>query len=177
MTGKVLQPPDIKTFHRFGGRRAVFNAEEIAQLKSFGAPGAHAFRSLAAAVRVRRALCGAGLVLVGFKPRAELLELYNLRSPYFVYPNEVPARSLARGAFLAEGRGRAQSEVTGSTVAFRALHAKMRELVVIGIARMVLKAGSTPRFVALVPSVRRDAHPSHTRAPARLTSCRCPMRT
>ena len=43
-------------------------------------------------VRVRPALR-----LMGFKPKAVLSDYLNLRSPYFLYPNEVRIRALEPG--------------------------------------------------------------------------------
>ena len=39
VSGKVLMPSEIKLYQSFGGTRAFFTQEEIAELKSFGGPG------------------------------------------------------------------------------------------------------------------------------------------
>lgn len=56
-----------------------------------------------------------------------------LKHPYFLYP--------------------AEREITGSTAAFRALHARMTARDVVAIARMQLRDATEPRIVALYPQL------------------------
>lgn len=82
-----------------------------------------------------------GVTLLGFKPLSTLRDAYNMRPPYFVYPSE--------------------SEVSGSTTAFRALHAKMLQMEKVAIVRFVPRKVSIPRLAALMASRARDGDVSH----------------
>lgn len=72
-----------------------------------------------------------GITLLGFVPKAWLQPHYFFRSPYFLYPDE--------------------TKVKGSTVAASALLSSMLARRVIGLARFVRTAGSSPQLMALVP--------------------------
>lgn len=72
---------------------------------------------------------GRGLRLMGFKPAAAIVPFYNVGSPYFLYPSEL--------------------DVGGSTLTFRAMHARMLARNLVAIARMQPRNNAPPRFVAL----------------------------
>nr|XP_006811758.1 PREDICTED: X-ray repair cross-complementing protein 6-like [Saccoglossus kowalevskii] len=66
-TGEVLMPSDIKKFQTFGGRRIIFDADEVTEIKKFDQPG---------------------LLLMGFKPRSSLKRYYHVRAAQFIHPDE-----------------------------------------------------------------------------------------
>lgn len=61
------QKGELKYFFTYGGEKAVFSAEELAQAKSLFEPG---------------------LALLGFKPVHYLLPYHNITHSYFIYPDE-----------------------------------------------------------------------------------------
>lgn len=66
-TGKVLMPQDLKFSLTFGGRKIIFDKEEIAGIKTFGS---------------------AGLTLMGFKPRNKVKFFQHMKPSQFIYPDE-----------------------------------------------------------------------------------------
>ncbi|CAM9986919.1 unnamed protein product, partial [Hapterophycus canaliculatus] len=72
-----------------------------------------------------------GLTLLGFRPNATLRPDFNVRSPYFIYPDE--------------------ESTVGSAKAFIALHLAMLDKEVYALARFTRAAGAAPRMVALLP--------------------------
>ncbi|XP_077994569.1 X-ray repair cross-complementing protein 6-like [Glandiceps talaboti] len=66
-TGEKLMPSDIKKFQTFGGRRIIFDADEVTEIKKFDQPG---------------------IVLMGFKPRSSLKRYHHVRAAQFIYPDE-----------------------------------------------------------------------------------------
>ncbi|CAN0117462.1 unnamed protein product, partial [Ectocarpus sp. 8 AP-2014] len=68
---------------------------------------------------------------LGFRPNSTLRPDFNIRSPYFLYPDE--------------------ESTTGSAKAFIALHAAMVDKRVYALARFTRAAGAAPRMVALLP--------------------------
>jgi hypothetical protein len=77
-----------------------------------------------------------GFTLMGFKPLSQLLPSHNLKAPNFIYPDE--------------------SAIKGSSTAFRALVEEMASQGKFAVARASLRKSSIPRFVGLVPQVRRS---------------------
>ena len=109
-TGETLAKHEIRKYYPFGGVKAHITDEEMKAIKTVGE---------------------AGLVLLGFKAASAIKAYHNLRSPYFIYPDE-------------EG-------TKGSTRAFHALLLGMSELSVVGVARLIYRTGTMPRMVALLP--------------------------
>lgn len=66
-TGKVLFPQDFKYSLNYGGKKIIFDKEEIAGIKSFGT---------------------AGLTLMGFKQRSKLKTYQHVKPAQFIYPDE-----------------------------------------------------------------------------------------
>ncbi|XP_070552798.1 X-ray repair cross-complementing protein 6-like [Ptychodera flava] len=66
-TGEKLMPSDVKKFQKFGGRRIIFDADEVTEIKKFGDPG---------------------MVLMGFKPRSSLKRYHHVRPAQFIHPDE-----------------------------------------------------------------------------------------
>eukprot|EP00752_Nemacystus_decipiens_P005093 g4622.t1 len=109
-TGAQLDDHEVRTYLEFAGERAYISKDEMAILKG---------------------LYPKGLTLLGFRHMRTLRPDYNVRSPYFVYPDE--------------------ESTAGSAKAFIALHSAMQEKKVYALARLVRTAGAAPRIVALLP--------------------------
>ncbi|CAN0246272.1 unnamed protein product [Ascophyllum nodosum] len=109
-TGAQLDDHEIRTFLEFAGEKTYISADEMAGLK---------------------ALFPKGITLLGFKPLQSLRPDFNVRSPYFLYPDE--------------------ESTTGSAKAFVALHAAMMSKKVYALARFTRAIGAAPRIVALLP--------------------------
>ena len=117
-TGKTLLPHEIRTYHTFAQSKVIFTKDDMKEIKNFGEPCActYALKSglllccavlcctcdppfavFATAGRVCHGFvtpafvgCAvAAIRLMGFKPKSVLKDEINLRSPYFLYPNEV----------------------------------------------------------------------------------------
>ena len=110
--GDKLERHQIRKYFPFGGAKAYIDEEEMKAIKTVGE---------------------AGLVLMGFKSQERVRPYHNLRSPYFVYPDE--------------------TQVKGSVRAFYALLLGMAELKVVAIARLIYRKGTMPRLVALIPQL------------------------
>jgi ATP-dependent DNA helicase 2 subunit 1 len=134
-----LLPHEIKTYFPFGGDKVFFDKDDIKALKAFGSEP--------------------GLVVFGFKPATTIADVHNLRSPYFVYPNEVSALQTdwvvsVCGFFCTSSCMMSpQSDTIGGTTAFIALHSQMMAMNKVAIARIIMRAGTAPRLVALVAQV------------------------
>ena len=76
-----------------------------------------------------------GLFLMGFKPRSALKRKHALKHALFVYPND--------------------GDVSGSSVVFHALLARLGAQDKVAIMRFVPRSNSAPRFVALIPQQER----------------------
>eukprot|EP00457_Paulinella_chromatophora_P003656 gb/GEZN01003664.1/.p1 GENE.gb/GEZN01003664.1/~~gb/GEZN01003664.1/.p1 ORF type:complete len:645 (+),score=131.03 gb/GEZN01003664.1/:59-1936(+) len=113
-TAAQLEPFQIKSYYPYGGENVFFDKEELKTIKYFGEPG---------------------LVLMGFKPKSRLKQYYQLKNPYFLYPNN--------------------ESIKGSVTAFSALLSEMEAMNKIAIARLIYRKGSLPRFVALVPQLEK----------------------
>ena len=111
-TGETLAKHEIRRYYPFGGVKAHITDDELKQIKTVGE---------------------AGLVLLGFKAATSIKAYHNLRSPYFIYPDE--------------------GGIKGSTRAFHALLLGMAELGVVGVARLIYRTGTMPRMVALLPQL------------------------
>lgn len=113
-TGSVLTAREIVRYYPYGGVPVEISPEEQKEIKVLGEPG---------------------LLLMGFKPFDALKVHHNVKSSYFVYPDE--------GA------------VTDSNKAFKALLQAMASLKQLAIFRLVYRKGSIPRFVALLPQLAK----------------------
>jgi len=111
-TGEYLDDLDVKTYMEVGGRndRAYLSKAELKHLNAWGDPG---------------------VTVLGFLPLSWLQPWYNVRSPYFLYPDE--------------------SSMKGSVVAAAALLKAMVAKRRLAVARLVRNTASAPHLVALVP--------------------------
>eukprot|EP01017_Pseudomicrothorax_dubius_P017726 TRINITY_DN1989_c0_g1_i5.p1 TRINITY_DN1989_c0_g1~~TRINITY_DN1989_c0_g1_i5.p1 ORF type:complete len:478 (+),score=131.50 TRINITY_DN1989_c0_g1_i5:857-2290(+) len=109
-TGSILYPNQIGTFFPLGGEKIRFNKEEMQHIKKFDTPS---------------------LKLMGFKPRSRLKDYHNIRTSYFLYPDE--DRFIGSGQ-LAHG-----------------LITEMLRKDQIAIVRFVPRSTSNVRFCALLP--------------------------
>jgi len=98
----------------------------------YGPQGFKVIMPPADADAIKRGPGAVGLTLLGFKPLSQLRDDDNMRTPYFLYPDEA---------------GRA-----GSTASFTALLHAMLRADVAAIALLVRAARSAPRLVALLPA-------------------------
>jgi len=113
VTGSFLDEYDVRTYQEVGGHseRAYLTKGEMTAMKSWGtAPG---------------------IVVLGFVATSWLKPWYQLRPPYFLYPDE--------------------PKVKGSTVAAAALLKSMTARGVVALARFVRTASSGPQLLALLP--------------------------
>jgi len=111
-TGAYLDDLDYRTYLKFGDSRAYMTKEEMVSLKSFGSGDA-------------------GFTLLGFKDVASVGPELNIKSPYFIYPDE--------------------ESMQGSTAAFVALLKQMKTKNVCAICSFVRVHNSSPVPVALIP--------------------------
>lgn len=86
-----------------------------------------------------------GLTLMGFKPKSALKEYHNIKASYFIYPDE--------------------QTTTGSNTAFNALLEAMHAKGKIGIAKMIYRRRTVPRFVALVAQQEKLSDDGHQITP------------
>ena len=113
-SAEPVQRHQLRKYYPFGGAKAYITDDELRQLKTVG---------------------DAGLLLLGFKDIAHLHPMHNVRSAYFVYPDE--------------------AAVKGSVRAFYALLLGMAELKQFALARLVYRKGTVPRLVALLPQLEK----------------------
>lgn len=66
-SGEVLFEGNIGTYYPLGGEKIKLSKEDMNKIKNLEPPG---------------------ITLVGFKPRALIKPYYNLRTSYFLYPDE-----------------------------------------------------------------------------------------
>lgn len=111
-TGTVLKDYEMIKFYPYGGEKVVFTDDEMKTIKTFGPPG---------------------LELMGFKPMSRLKVYYNIKAPYFVYPDD--------------------ESIGGSSAGFQALLVQMSKTQKFAIARLIVRKAGVPRFVALVPQM------------------------
>lgn len=109
-TQAELYEKDIGHYLPLGEKKVEFTKEEMERIKSFGEPS---------------------LVLIGFKPRERLKIYHNIKSPYFLYPDD--------------------ERVENSGKFFDGLIQSMIKLKKIAIARFIPKTKAKVRFVALLP--------------------------
>jgi ATP-dependent DNA helicase 2 subunit 1 len=110
--GESLMQFEIKKYYPYGGEKVLFTDDEMKTVKTFGEPG---------------------LVLMGFKPQSALEIYHNIKSAYFLYPDEY--------------------SIQGSDVAFHALLLQMHKSKKIAICRLIVRKSGVPRFVALLPQI------------------------
>jgi ATP-dependent DNA helicase 2 subunit 1 len=116
-TVNLVNKYEYKKFYSYGGEKVVFSEEEIKSIKELGQTG---------------------LKLIGFKPVQAIKPEWNVKNPYFIYPDE--------------------SSIIGSTTVFHALLKAMEELQQVAICRLIYRRGSPPRFVALFPQLEKLDH-------------------
>src|SRR5690349_9465764 len=90
-TGEYATSFEIKKYFAYADENVFFNDDEIRTIKNTAGAGGEP-----------------GLTLMGFKPIERVKAHYNIRSPYFFYPNE--------------------AAINGSTVLFTALVESMSQL-------------------------------------------------
>lgn len=86
-----------------------------------------------------------GMTLVGFKPRELIKPYHNLRSSYFLYPDE--------------------EHIQGSSQFFDALIARLVELRQVGIVKLVPRNNQELRFAALFPQEEKYDEKDHFQTP------------
>jgi len=109
-TGAVLHKDQVDLYFPFGDEKVFFKKEDIAEIKKFDDPS---------------------LKLMGFKPSSRLKPYHNLRSSYFLYPDE--------------------ERIQGSSQLCDALIKQMIAKDRIAIVRFVPRVTSSVRFAALLP--------------------------
>lgn len=108
--GQALFDGQIGTYYPLGGERIRLSKEDMNKIKNIESPG---------------------MTLVGFKPKSYIKPYYNLRTSYFLYPDE--------------------QYVTGSSQFFDALITQMISKNLVGIVKIVPRANQELRFAALFP--------------------------
>jgi len=111
-TGHILESYQIRKYFNYGDTKVFFEPSEMKDIKTFGQPG---------------------LTLMGFKKQSYLKPHHNLRSSYFLFPDETSFK--------------------GSTVSFVALVNQMHRMKRMAVARMVYRKSSGVKFVALLPQI------------------------
>ena len=109
-TGAILYPNQIGTYHIYGGYKVVFTKEDMKNIKNID---------------------NYGMKLMGFKDKTSIKPYYNIRSSYFIYPDE----NLTEGA----------SELFDALI--KQLLAKDK----VAIVKFISREGTTVRFCALYP--------------------------
>lgn len=109
-TTQPLFPSDFKYSYVYGGKLVVFTKDELFKIRNFGKPG---------------------LTLLGFKPKSKLKFQYNIKHPYFIYPDE--------------------NQYVGSYSVFAHLLEAMNKMEKIAICNFIPRTNSSPRLVALLP--------------------------
>ncbi|CAM9554543.1 unnamed protein product [Ectocarpus sp. 13 AM-2016] len=129
-TGAQLDAHEVRTYLEFAGERAYISKDEMGTLKG---------------------LYPKGLTLLGFRPNHTMRPDFNIRSPYFLYPDE--------------------ESTTGSAKAFIALHAAMVDKRVYALARFTRAAGAAPRCKIKEAKNNRATTTSPTRADVKRRYC------
>ncbi len=80
-SGKALQEHNIRSYYPYSDRKVYFTSEDMKAIKTVAPPG---------------------LTLLGFKPVDAILPEYNIKNPYFLYPDE-DAYPGSNAAFLYVG--------------------------------------------------------------------------
>ncbi|OUM69610.1 hypothetical protein PIROE2DRAFT_2478 [Piromyces sp. E2] len=111
-TTQPLFPSDFKYSYVYGGKLVVFTKDELFRIRNFGKPG---------------------LTLLGFKPKSKLKFQYNIKHPYFIYPDE--------------------KQYVGSHSVFAHLLNTMNKMEKIAICNFIPRSNSSPRLVALLPQM------------------------
>eukprot|EP00833_Pecoramyces_ruminatium_P009181 jgi/Orpsp1_1/1183213/evm.model.c7180000084270.1 len=111
-TTQPLFPSDFKYSYSYGGKLVVFTKDELLKIRNFGKPG---------------------LTLLGFKPISKLKFQYNIKHPYFIYPDE--------------------NQYIGSYSVFAYLLETMNKMKKIAICNFIPRSNSSPRLVALLPQI------------------------
>jgi len=109
-TGAILEPKDIGTHFELGGEKVFFKKNDVNEIKKFDEPS---------------------MKLMGFKPRSRVKAYHNIRSSYFLYPDD--------------------ERVSGSSQVVDAMIKQMIAKDKIAIVRFVPRATSAVRFCALFP--------------------------
>ncbi len=109
-SGAHLEEREMRKVYPYGGDYVGIDVEELKTIKYFGEPG---------------------LTLMGFKDLSAIKIYYNIKVPYFMYPDE--------------------ADTKGSATAFAALMEAMLKKNKVAICRLIYRRRTTPRFVALVP--------------------------
>ena len=113
-TGEYVDQQQMRKYIDYAGEKIYFTDDELNSIKSLGE---------------------VGLTLMGFKPQHTLLDEYNIRSTYFIYPTD--------------------TLINGSMLLFHTLLQSMNELQKIAICRFRYRKNSIPRFVALLPQLEQ----------------------
>ena len=109
-TGAILYPNQVGTYHIYGGKKVIFTKEDMKNIKNID---------------------NYGMKLMGFKDKSSIKPYYNIRSSYFVYPDE--------------------SVTEGASQLFDALIKQLTVKDKVAIVKFVSREGTIVRFCALYP--------------------------
>lgn len=110
-TGKQLWSHEVGNHYEFGGSKVKFTKDDVSFIKNFDVPG---------------------MKLMGFKDKSRVKNYMNVRSSYFLYPEE--------------------SRFKGSSQVVHSLIVSMVKMNKVAIVRLLPRLGSVVRFAALFPS-------------------------
>lgn len=108
--GEVLFDTQIGTYYPLGGEKIKLTKQDVNKIKNIENPG---------------------ISLVGFKPKHVIKPYYNLRTSYFLYPDE--------------------EHVVGSSQFIDALIDELTETNMVGIVKIMPRNNQELRFAALFP--------------------------
>ena len=108
--GEVLFDGVIETYYPLGGEKIKISKDDMNKIKNLEPPG---------------------MTLIGFKPRNLIKPFHNLRTSYFLYPDE--------------------EHIHGSSQFFDALINELTEQQLVGIVKLVPRNNQELRFAALFP--------------------------
>ena len=109
-TGTILYDNQIGNFFPFGGEKIMISKDEMKQIKKFDQQG---------------------LKLMGFKPKSSLKDTHNIRSSYFIYPDDI--------------------KFPGSSQVFDAMIKELIRKEKVAIVRFIPRETAIVRFCALLP--------------------------
>ncbi|KAM3142080.1 hypothetical protein pb186bvf_005734 [Paramecium bursaria] len=113
-TGDTLYPNQVQTYVMLGNEKVPLSKDQMSQIKSFEKPS---------------------LTLIGFKDIKSLKDYHNIRTAYFLYPDE--------------------EHVTGSSQFCDALIDQMINKKRLAIVRLTPRKGSQVKFCALIPQIEK----------------------
>ena len=122
--GEVLFDGVVGTYYPLGGEKIKITKEDMNHIKNLEPPG---------------------MTLIGFKPKSIIKPYHNLRTSYFLYPDE--------------------EHIGGSSQYFDALISVLSEQKLVGIAKLVPRNNQELRFAALFPQEEKYDEEDHFQTP------------